>query len=64
MLVAIPLSWIVMDKWREDFAYRIQLNWWIFAVACIISIAFAVVTLSFQITEAVIAKPVNRLRTE
>jgi putative ABC transport system permease protein len=64
MLVAIPVSWLVMNKWLEDFAYRIQLEWWMFAVAGIISLIIAVVTLSFQAIKAAIANPVKSLRTE
>ncbi len=64
MLVAIPLSWLVMNKWLEDFAYRIYLEWWMFALAGIISFIIAIVTLSFQAIKAAVANPVKSLRTE
>jgi putative ABC transport system permease protein len=64
MLLAIPLSWLIMNKWLEDFAYRIHLEWWMFALAGIISLTIAVVTLSFQAIKAAIANPVKSLRTE
>jgi putative ABC transport system permease protein len=64
MLVAIPLSWLVMNKWLEDFAYRIHLEWWMFALAGIISFIIAIVTLSFQAIKAAMANPVKSLRTE
>jgi len=64
MLVAIPLSWLVMNKWLEDFAYRIRLEWWVFVVAGIISFIIAMVTLSFQAIKAAITNPVKSLRTE
>jgi putative ABC transport system permease protein len=64
MLVAIPLSWLMMNKWLEDFAYRIHLEWWMFALAGIISFIIAIVTLSFQAIKAAVANPVKSLRTE
>ena len=64
LLVAVPLSWLVMNKWLEDFAYRIQLQWWMFALAGIISIVIALITLSFQAIKAAIANPVKSLRSE
>lgn len=64
LLVAIPVSWLVMNKWLEDFAYRIQLEWWMFALAGIISIIIALATLSIQAIKAAIANPVNSLRSE
>ncbi|MFC0771782.1 ABC transporter permease [Terrimonas alba] len=64
MLVAIPVSWLVMNKWLEDFAYRIHLEWWMFALAGIISLIIAMITLSLQAIKAAIANPVKSLRTE
>jgi putative ABC transport system permease protein len=64
MLIAIPLSWLVMNKWLEDFAYRIRLEWWMFVLAGIIAIIVAFITLSFQAVKAAIANPVKSLRTE
>ncbi|WP_207514710.1 ABC transporter permease [Longitalea luteola] len=64
MLVAVPLSWMLMNKWLEDFAYRIQLHWWIFALAGIVSILIAFATLSVQAVKAALANPVKSLRAE
>ena len=64
MLVAIPLSWLLMNKWLEDFAYRIRLEWWMFVLAGIISLIIAMVTLSFQAIKAAITNPVQSLRAE
>lgn len=64
LLVAVPLSWLVMNKWLEDFAYRIQLQWWMFTLAGIISILIALITLSFQAIKAALANPVKSLRSE
>jgi putative ABC transport system permease protein len=64
LLVAIPASWLVMNKWLEDFAYRIHLEWWMFALAGIISLIIALATLSIQAIKAAIANPVKSLRSE
>jgi putative ABC transport system permease protein len=63
-LIAIPLSWLVMNKWLEDFAYRIHLQWWMFATAGIIAFIIAIATLSIQAIKAAIENPVKSLRTE
>ena len=64
MLVAVPLSWLVLNKWLEDFAYRIRLEWWMFTFAGIIAIIIAFATLSLQAFKAAIANPVKSLRSE
>lgn len=64
LLVAVPLSWLVMNKWLQDFAYRIQLQWWMFTLAGVISILIALITLSFQAIKAALANPVKSLRSE
>ena len=63
-LVAFPVAWYFMDKWLQDFAYRISMPWWIFLVAGIIATIIALVTISFQAIRAAIANPVKSLRTE
>jgi putative ABC transport system permease protein len=63
-LVAIPIAWIVMNKWLEDFAYRISLSWWMFAAAGIIVLLVALLTVSFRAIKAAITNPVKSLRTE
>lgn len=64
MLVSIPLSWLIMNQWLQDFAYRIRLEWWMFALACIVAAIIAIATLSFQAIKAAIANPVQSLRSE
>lgn len=64
MLVAIPISWIAMNKWLQDFAYRIRLEWWMFMLSGIISLIIAMFTLGFQAIKAALANPVKSLRTE
>jgi len=61
---AFPLSWWAMHKWLEDFAYRIDIGWWVFLVAGVIALLIALLTVSFQAVKAAIANPVKSLRTE
>ncbi len=64
LFIASPIAWIFMNKWLQDFAYRIHINWWVFAVAAIASLSIAFITVSFQAIKAAIANPVKSLRTE
>jgi ABC-type antimicrobial peptide transport system permease subunit len=63
-IVAVPLSWIAMHKWLENFAYRTDISWWIFVTAGGVMIAIALVTLGFQTIKAAVANPVKSLRSE
>ena len=64
MLIAFPLAWLAMNKWLEDFAYRINIAWWIFVLAAIIALAVAIITVSFQAIKAAMTNPVKSLKTE
>ncbi|HSZ86466.1 MAG TPA: FtsX-like permease family protein, partial [Puia sp.] len=63
-VIAWPLAWWAMDKWLQDFAYRINLSWWVFAAAGFLAIMIALITISFQAIKAAVANPVKSLRTE
>ena len=63
-LIAFPLGWWAMNKWLEDFAYRIHIEWWVFPVAGIAALLIALLTVSFQAIKAALANPVKSLRTE
>ncbi len=63
-IIAFPLSWWFMSKWLQDFAYRIDISWWIFALAGIIALLIAVLTVSSQAIKAALSNPVKSLRTE
>ncbi|HSF45156.1 MAG TPA: FtsX-like permease family protein, partial [Chitinophagaceae bacterium] len=63
-LIAFPLSWWAMDKWLTNFAYRIDISWWVFVVAAAISIFIAMATTSYQAVRAALMNPVKSLRTE
>lgn len=63
-LIAAPLAWLGMQKWLEQFAYRINIEWWVFGLAAILSFLVALTTISFQAVRAALANPVKNLRTE
>ncbi|HZJ58793.1 MAG TPA: ABC transporter permease [Chitinophagaceae bacterium] len=64
VLVASPIAWWIMHKWLQDFAYRINIGWMVFAITTVLALAIALVTISFQAVRAAIANPVKSLRTE
>ena len=64
IVLSSPLAYFLMDKWLQDFAYRIDISWWMFAAAGIIAIFIAMLTVSFQAIKAAVANPVKSLRTE
>jgi len=63
-VIAFPIAWWTMNKWLQSFAYRINISWWVFGVAGLLTIAIALITVSFQAIKAAIANPVKSLRTE
>ncbi|HEX2606996.1 MAG TPA: ABC transporter permease [Flavisolibacter sp.] len=63
-LIASPLAWYAMHKWLEDFAFRVDINWWIFALAGCIALGIALFTISFQAIRSALANPIKNLRTE
>ncbi len=64
LLIASPIAWYFMNNWLQDFAYRINISWWVFAIAGLIAIIVAFLTISFQALKAANANPVKNLRTE
>ncbi|MBK7873706.1 MAG: ABC transporter permease [Saprospiraceae bacterium] len=64
MVIAAPLAWYFMNGWLQNFAYRIDIQWWIFVIAGIIALAIAFLTMSFQSIRAALANPVKSLRSE
>ncbi|MCG8385595.1 MAG: ABC transporter permease [Cytophagales bacterium] len=63
-LMATPIAWYSMHRWLQDFAYRIQLEWWMFALAGAFAILIAFITVSSQSLKAALANPVDSLRNE
>jgi putative ABC transport system permease protein len=64
LLIATPISWYLMNNWLEDFANRIDLQWWHFAVAGMVAVFVAFLTMSVQSIRAALANPVESLRSE
>ncbi|MBK7872158.1 MAG: FtsX-like permease family protein [Saprospiraceae bacterium] len=64
MLLASPIAWWGMNKWLGDFAYRVDIQWWMFVLAGVAAIAVALITVSFQAIKAALANPVDSLRSE
>jgi ABC-type antimicrobial peptide transport system permease subunit len=63
-IIASPLAWYTMNRWLQDYVYRIDISWWMFLVAGAIAIIIALFTVSFQAIKAAFANPVKNLRTE
>lgn len=64
LLVAIPVSWFVVNNWIQDFAYRVSMDWWIFALSGILAILIALLTVSSQAIKAALMNPVKSLKSE
>ncbi|GGC30311.1 hypothetical protein GCM10011386_22910 [Parapedobacter defluvii] len=61
---ASPIAWWAMNKWLEDFAYRIDIEWWMFVLAGAVAVVIALLTVSGQAIRAAVANPVDSLRDE
>jgi len=53
-----------MNKWLQEYEYRVSIHWWVFAVACLLAVTIAITTVSYQAIKAALANPVKSLRTE
>jgi len=63
-VIASPFAWYFMHEWLQDFAYRVNIGWWVFGVAGVTALLIALVTISFRAIKAALANPVKSLRTE
>ncbi|WP_153797359.1 ABC transporter permease [Foetidibacter luteolus] len=63
-VIASPFAWLLMRRWLQDFAYRINLSWWFFALAGVTAVVVALATISFQAVKAALRNPVKSLKTE
>jgi len=64
IVIATPAAWYLMNKWLQDFAYRINMHWWMFVAAGALAIVIAFVTISYQAIKAALMNPVKSLRSE
>ncbi len=64
IVIATPVTWWAMNKWLQSFTYRVTISWWMFALAGLVAIMIALLTVSFQAIKAAMANPVKSLRTE
>jgi putative ABC transport system permease protein len=62
--IAAPLAWWMMNKWLQDFAYRVTIGWWIFALAAMLALMITLATVGFRAIRAARANPINSLRSE
>src|SRR5919199_3038248 len=62
ILIASPIAWYAMSQWLKDFAYRIDMEWWVFAIAGLLAISIALFTVSFQSIKAAFTNPIKSLR--
>ena len=63
-IISFPLAWWIMHNWLQNYAYRTQINWWVFIMAAALAVLIAIFTISFQAIKAALANPVKSLRTE
>jgi putative ABC transport system permease protein len=64
LVIGSPLAWFIMNRWLQDFAYRVNISWWVFAMAAFFAIAITLITVSFQTIKAALANPVRSLKSE
>ena len=64
ILIVSPIAWFAMNQWLQDFAYRVEISWWIFALAGLLAIVVALLTVSFQSIKAALMNPIKSLRSE
>lgn len=64
VIVATPIAWWLMNGWLQDYAYRIDIKWWMFIIAALAAVVIALVTVSYQAIKAAMANPVDSLRSE
>mgnify|MGYP001973691952 FL=1 len=64
LVIGFPLAYFSMENWLEGFAYRIKIQWWVFALSGCIALGIALVTVSFQSIRAALANPTKSLKAE
>jgi putative ABC transport system permease protein len=64
IVIASPIAWYAMHRWLQDFAYKIDIEWWVFALAGLLAVSIALLTVSVQSVKAALMNPVTSLRSE
>jgi len=64
ILLAFPLAWIAVNQWLQNFAYKIAIEWWMFAITAVVTICIALLTVSYESIRAALVNPVKTLRSE
>jgi putative ABC transport system permease protein len=64
IVIASPIAWYAMHRWLQNFAYKIDIEWWVFALAGLLAVGIALLTVSFQSIKAALTNPVKSLRSE
>ncbi|HMF71699.1 MAG TPA: FtsX-like permease family protein [Flavitalea sp.] len=63
-IISAPVAWLASEKWLEGFAYKVDISWWMFAIAAVVVMVIALLTVSFQAIRAGMSNPVDALKTE
>jgi ABC-type antimicrobial peptide transport system permease subunit len=64
LAIASPVAWWAMNSWLKNYSYHTGIEWWVFVLAGVLSVAIALLTISYQSIRAAIANPAKSLRTE
>ncbi|MPR34821.1 ABC transporter permease [Salmonirosea aquatica] len=64
LVIASPIAWYFMDQWLTDFAYHVDISWWVFALAGLLAVGIALITVGYQSVRAALMNPVESLRSE
>ncbi|MEM6866580.1 MAG: FtsX-like permease family protein, partial [Bacteroidota bacterium] len=64
ILISLPMGWYAMNRWLEDFSYRVEIDFWVFALPAFLATAIAVLTIGYQSIRAALVSPIKSLRTE
>ena len=63
-IIALPLGWLILNFWLQDYPYHINIQWWVFAVSFLITLFIALLTVSFHSLRAAVSNPVDAIRYE
>ena len=64
IVIASPITWYAMNRWLQDFAYKITIEWWVFALAGLLAMGIALLTVSFRSIKAALMNLIKSLRSE